>query len=127
MSKSKRVLAAGAILALAVVLYAQNPKTEEITGYIIDNSCAGAHSKEPTFGDRVKKHSTSCALMPNCVGSGYAVFTADKKLYKLDKVGNAKAEALLRGTETKAGVAVVIEGTIAGDTIKVTKISEKTE
>jgi hypothetical protein len=65
--------------------------------------------------------------MPDCAGSGYSVFTADKKLYKLDKAGNESAQTLLHDSETKAGVAVVIEGTLDGDTIKVTKISEKTE
>jgi type 1 fimbria pilin len=124
---NKKVLAAGVILVLAAVLYAQDTSKVTIEGYIIDNACAGSHMTEPTFSDRVKKHSTSCALMPNCVESGYAVLTADKKLYKLDKAGNESAEALLRNTETKAGVAVTIEGTIDGDTIKVTKISEKTE
>ena len=124
---NRTVFALGAILVLAAVLYAQDPKVVTIEGYIIDNACAGAHSKEATFGDKVKKHPTSCALMPDCKGSGYSVFTADKKLYKLDKAGNESAEALLQDTKTKGGVAVIIEGTVDGDTIKVTKISEKTE
>jgi len=46
--------------------------------------------------------------MPNCAKSGYAVYTADKKLYKLDKTGNESAEALLKDTETKSGVAVTV-------------------
>jgi hypothetical protein len=65
--------------------------------------------------------------MPPCVKSGYAVFTADSKLYKLDKTGSDAVEALLRATDTKAGVAVVVEGTIDGDTIKATKVTEKTQ
>jgi hypothetical protein len=65
--------------------------------------------------------------MASCVKSGYALFTADSKLYKLDKTGNDAVEALLRETNTKAGVAVVVEGTIDGDMIKVTKVTEKTE
>jgi endonuclease YncB( thermonuclease family) len=55
------------------------------------------------------------------------VYTADAKLYKFDKAGNESAEALLKDTATKAGVAVTVEGTIDGDTIKVTKLTEKTE
>lgn len=124
---NRKLLALGAIFALAFVIYAQEPKSVTIEGYIIDNSCAGAHSKDATFGDTVKKHPTSCALMPNCTGSGYAVFTADKKLYKLDQAGNASAVTLLHDTKSKAGLAVVVEGTLDGDVIKVTKISEKTE
>ena len=124
---SRKVFAFAAILACVLALQAQDTKTTTVEGYIIDNACAGSHSKEATFGDRVKKHSTSCALMDSCVKSGYAVFTADSKLYKLDKTGNDAVETLLKGTDTKAGVAVVVEGTIDGDTIKATKITEKTQ
>jgi hypothetical protein len=123
----RKVFAIAAIFAFVLALRAQDPKTTTVEGNIIDNACAGSHSKEATFGDRVKKHSTSCALMPPCVKSGYAVFTADSKLYKLDKAGNDAVEALLRATDTKAGVAVVVEGTIDGDTIKATKVTEKTQ
>ena len=124
---SRKVFAFAAIFACVLALQAQDTKTTTVEGYIIDNACAGSHSKEATFGDRVKKHSTSCALMDSCVKSGYAVFTADSKLYKLDKTGNDAVETLLKGTDTKAGVAVVVEGTIDGDTIKATKITEKTQ
>jgi uncharacterized membrane protein len=124
---TRKVFAVAGILAFLIVLQAQTPKTVTVEGYIIDNACAGAHAKEAGFGERVKKHTRSCALMESCVTSGYAVFTADAKLYKFDKAGNEKTEALLKETETKAGVAVIVEGTMDGDTIKVTKITEKTE
>jgi hypothetical protein len=124
---NRKFFAIAAVFAFALVLQAQATKTTTIEGYVIDNACSASHAKEPTLGDRVKKHSTSCALMASCVKSGYAVFTADSKLYKLDKTGNDAVEALLRETNTKAGVAVVVEGTIDGDMIKVTKVTEKTE
>jgi endonuclease YncB( thermonuclease family) len=92
----------------------------------MDNACASGHVKDANFGERVKKHSTSCALSPNCAESGYVVYTSDSKLYKLDKAGNKSAEELLKETETKTGVQVSVEGTVDGDTIKVTKITEKT-
>ena len=124
---TRKFLVLAAILSVMVVLQAQTPKTVTVEGYIIDNACAGAHSKDATFGDTVKKHSKSCALMNSCVESGYAVYTSDSKLYKFDGAGNKSAEALLRETETKAGISVVVEGTIDGDIIKVTKITEKTQ
>jgi hypothetical protein len=124
---TRKLFAITGIFAILVVLQAQSPKTVTVEGNLIDNACAGAHAKEATFGERVKKHTTSCALMNSCVTSGYAVFTADSKLYKFDKAGNESAEALLKDTATKAGVAVIVEGTIDGDTIKVTKLTEKTE
>jgi len=124
---TRRLIALTAILAFLIVLQAQTPKTTTFAGYIIDNACASAHSKDPTFGEMVKKHTRKCALMDSCVTSGYAVFTADGKLYKFDKAGNEQAEALLKDTQTTAGLKVEVEGTLDGDTIKVTKLTEKTE
>lgn len=124
---TRKLFAITGIFAILLVLQAQTPKTVTLEGYIIDNACAGALSKKDTPGESIKQHKTSCALMPSCVTSGYAVYTANAKLYKFDKAGNESAEALLKDTATKAGVAVTVEGTIDGDTIKVTKLTEKTE
>jgi len=105
------------------VLYAQGDKAIKLNGYLIDNACASAHAKEPAFGETVKKHATSCALMPSCKGSGYAVYS-EGKLYKLDAAGSESAAELLKDTDTKEGVMVAVEGTINGDTLHVTKITE---
>jgi hypothetical protein len=123
---TSKLFAFGIILAFAFVLYAQGAKTVKIEGYIMDNACAAGHVKDANFGEKVKNHKTSCALSPNCAESGYVVYTTDAKLYKLDQAGNKSAEELLKDTETKMGVQVSVEGTIDGDTIKVTKITEKT-
>jgi hypothetical protein len=117
---TRKLFAFAIILAFAFVLYAQGDKSVKISGYLIDNACA---SSAKDIATRVKTHSTSCARMPNCEGSGYAVF-ADGKLYKLDKAGNDSAESLLKDTETKNGLMVAVEGTLEGDTLKVTKLTE---
>jgi len=49
------------------------------------------------------------------------------KLYKLDDKGNESAEALLKNTKSKKGLHVKAEGTVDGDTLKVTKLTEVTE
>ncbi len=116
------------IVALAVMagaLMAQN-KTVTLTGYMIDNSCAANHANDKTFATWVKTHGTSCATMDSCEKSGYAVFS-DDKLYKFDDAGNTSAEALLKATKSKKGLHVKAEGTIDGDTLKVTKLTEITE
>ena len=123
---TRKLFALGIIVAFAFVLYAQGAKTVKIEGYIMDNACASGHIKDADFGERVKKHSTSCGLAPNCADSGYVVYTADAKLYKLDQAGNKSAQELLKETDTKLGVQVTVEGTVEGDTIKVAKITEKT-
>src|SRR4030095_1337656 len=123
---TRKLFALSIILTVCAILYAQDKKSVTLNGLLIDNACAGAHAKDPGFKDMVKKHKTSCALMPPCVKSGYAVLTDDGKLYKFDEAGNKSVEALLRDTATKAGVSVAVEVTVDGDTIHVTKVTEST-
>src|SRR6266849_6776560 len=118
----RKVFALTIIVLMAGVLFAQD-KTVTITGNLIDNACAESAKDLDT---RAKNHSTSCALMDACESSGYAVY-ADHKLYKLDDKGNSSAVELLKNTKTQKGVRVAVEGTIDGDTIKVTKLTEITD
>ena len=117
----RKVFALTTIVLLAGVLFAQD-KTVTISGSLMDNACADS-AKD--IGARAKNHSTSCALMDGCEKSGYAVY-ADNKLYKLDDKGNELAEAVLKNTKVKTGVKVAVEGTLDGDTLKVTKLTEVT-
>ena len=121
---TRKLFAFGIIVMLAFVLYAQGATAVKINGYLIDNACATANAKNKDFTDKVKKHKTSCALMPNCAGSGFAVLSDEGKLYKLDEAGNKSAEELLQNTESKIGLAVAVEGTVEGDTVHVTKLTE---
>ena len=114
------------VLALMAGALIAQDKTVTLTGYMIDNSCAANHAKDKTFATWVKTHGTSCAMMEACEKSGYAVF-ADDKLYKFDDTGNSSAEALLKATKSKKGLHVKAEGTLDGDTLKVTKLTEITE
>jgi putative cofactor-binding repeat protein len=118
----RKVFALTTIVLLAGVLFAQD-KTVTITGNLIDNACA---ESAKDIGARAKNHSTSCALMDGCEKAGYAVYGADNKLYKLDDKGNELAEAVLKNTKIKNGVKVSVEGTLDGDTVKVTKLAEVT-
>lgn len=98
------------LIATPTLLYAQksaklDSKTSaKITGYLVDVKCAtGLDAKD-------KEHPVSCALMPNCTESGFAVVSKDN-LYKLDENGNKLALAILKETKTKKGLAVSIVGT----------------
>jgi putative cofactor-binding repeat protein len=118
----RKVLALTTVVLMAGVLFAQD-KTVTITGNLIDNACA---ESAKDLGAKAKNHSTSCAMMDGCEKSGYAVYASDNKLYKLDDKGNESAAELLKNTKTKNGVKVSVEGTLDGDTIKVTKLTEVT-
>ncbi len=119
----RKALALTTVVLMAGVLFAQE-KTVTITGNLIDNACA---ESAKDIGARAKGHSTSCALMDGCEKSGYSVYAADNKLYKLDDKGNDIAAGVLKNTQTKKGVKVSVEGTVNGDTIKVTKLTEVTD
>ena len=114
------------VLALMAGALIAQDKSVTLTGYLIDNACADGHSSDKAFATWVKTHGTSCAMMDACEKSGYAVF-ADDKLYKFDDAGNASAEALLKATKSKKGLHVKAEGTVDGDTLKVTKLTEVTK
>ena len=113
-------LVAASVALAAVFAYAQGEqKTLKVTGYVIDNMCAGMHGSE----EEAKDHSTSCALMPSCEKSGFAVVSGDKS-YKLDANGNKLAEQALKTTHTKKGLRVEVEGTLDGDTLHADKLTE---
>jgi len=118
---TRKVLVIALSLLFAAMLYAQD-KSVTITGNLIDNACAGSAKDLDT---KAKNHPTSCALMDSCETSGYAVY-ADHKLYKLDEKGNGSAAELLKSTKTLKGLKVSVEGTVEGDTIHVTKLTEVT-
>ena len=116
------LFAAVALVVMTAALIAQD-KTVKLDGYIIDNACA-SKTTDGNFA-WVKTHGTSCATMENCQKSGYAVYANDK-IYKFDDKGNASAEELLKATKSKKGLHVKVEGTVDGDMIKVTKLTEVT-
>jgi hypothetical protein len=113
-------LVAVAVALAAVFAYAQGEqKTVKVTGYVIDNMCAGMHGTE----EEAQKHPNACALMENCQKSGFAVIAGEKS-YKLDEQGNKLAAEALTAAKTKKGLKVEVEGTLEGDTLHVTKLVE---
>jgi len=114
------------VLALAAGALIAQDKTVTLDGYLIDNSCAANHEKDKTFGTWVKTHGTSCATMEACEKSGYGVVVGEK-MYKFDDAGNASASELLKNTKSKKGLKIKAEGTVDGDTLKVTKLTEVTQ
>lgn len=114
------LFAAVALVVMSAALLAQD-KTVTLDGYVVDNACA-SKTTDGNFA-WVKTHEISCASMESCEKSGYAVYANDK-IYKFDDKGNASAEELLKATKSKKGLHVKVEGTVDGDMIKVTKLTE---
>ena len=113
-------LVAAAVALAAAFAYAQGEqKTLKVTGYVIDNMCAGMHGTE----EEAAKHPNACALMENCQKSGFAV-VAGEKTYKLDAEGHQLAAEALKAARTKKGLKVDVEGTLEVDTLHVAKLAE---
>lgn len=122
----RRLIVPGIILTFAAFLYAQDKTAVKINGYLIDNACVIAAAKDKDVAARVKRHPTSCALTPNCLESGFSVFS-EGKFYKLDEAGNKSATEVMKNTKTTSGVEVAVEGILEGDTLNVTKLAEVTK
>lgn len=111
-------------LAFAAMLYAQGSTAIKVSGYLIDNACAG--SAKGDLATRAKGHTVSCALMDSCEKSGYSVVTDDNKRYKLNEKGEGMAAELLKNTKSTKGVKVDLEGNYNGDVVDVAKLTEVT-
>jgi hypothetical protein len=125
---SRKLFAVSLMLVVAGVLaFAQekgaSSKPVKLTGYLIDNMCAGAHGEDEGLEETAKGHPTACSVMPGCAESGFAL-VVEKKIYKLDEAGNKAASEVLKATKTQKGLRVEVEGTLDGNTVRATKVSE---
>lgn len=91
------------------------------SGWVVDNACSARLKGDVA---KVKGHAKTCAMMPNCEKSGYSLVTEDGKAYKLDATGNAKVSEIFKATKSEKGLNVTVEGSLDGDTIKTTSVSE---
>ncbi|HZG51234.1 MAG TPA: hypothetical protein VEZ40_03770 [Pyrinomonadaceae bacterium] len=108
---------------LALAQEKQAAKSVKLTGYLIDNMCANAHGDGDGLEETAQGHPTACALMPSCNATGFAL-VVDKKIYKLDEAGNKSALSVLKATKATKGLRVEVEGTLDGDSLRATKVSE---
>ncbi|PYP82606.1 MAG: hypothetical protein DMG65_25920 [Candidatus Angelobacter sp. Gp1-AA117] len=90
-----------------------------VKGYLVDRSCAAEEGSKADFG---AKHSKDCLQMADCVKSGYAVLTDDKKVIAFDKAGNAQAKKFIADLKKDKDIKVIVTGTVQGDTMTVSKI-----
>jgi hypothetical protein len=123
MTRSLSLLTLFLLLAVGVAVAASQGKVLTLGGYIVDNMCAAAHAADADSADRIKSHPKTCALMPDCVKSGYALLS-DGKLYKLDAEGNKQVAELLKKTSQEKGLSVKVEGTLDGQILHVKNISD---
>jgi hypothetical protein len=118
------------VAALLGSLFIIHASAAEVKGILMDKQCAPKAElrivppPKMMEGGRVvaEAHTKECLLMPECVKSGYVVYTNDDKFLSLDAVGNRKAEQAIRASKKLDDFEVVVTGQVNGDTIKVESI-----
>lgn len=116
----KSLIVALAITAAAITgAWAQSQAPQTITGTLIDNMCFG----QGMAHDKLTAHTKDCALMPDCIESGYAVVTADGTPYKLDQKGNTDIVAALKDSKKASNLTVSVTGTVKDGAIAVSSIT----
>ncbi|HCS47084.1 MAG TPA: hypothetical protein DIW61_02025 [Candidatus Aminicenantes bacterium] len=108
------------LLVGLVALAALAGEVMTLRGTVIDNHCAGM--SKGNLAEFVKTHTKACALMPECVASGYSLF-ADGKLHKFDQASNKKVEEFLKKDESK--LEVVVKAEKVGDELKLISIENQ--
>ena len=89
----------------------------DVEGILMDKLCSGKAIKDGMKA--AQGHTRECALMPDCMKSGYGVFTADNRFLTLDAAGNKQAVRALRASKQKDNLQVKVTGEVADGTIKV--------
>jgi len=106
-------------LGFATVLLAGLAAAEQktLSGYLMDKACSADAIKK---GQAVAKaHDVGCALMDDCIQSGYGVLTSDGKFITFDAAGNKRAVAALKASKKKSDLQVTVTGDVSGDSVKV--------
>ena len=112
-----RTLLMLAALAVAFTMVAQ---AADVEGILMDKMCSAKALKDGMKA--AQAHTRDCALMDDCVKSGYGVYTQDGKFLAFDASGNKKALAALKAHKGKDNLKVKVSGDVSGDTIKVASL-----
>ena len=88
-------------------------KTETITGYVVDLSCARSWSIDQLW-ERARKYSRECALKGTAIESGYALVQDDQTLVMLDP----EATPLIVDAINLSGIEVGIRLRVERETVE---------
>jgi hypothetical protein len=122
----KRAIALSVLaVGLIVVSTVRAHEKVKLSGYVVDVVCAADHTKDnPEAATKfAAEHTKECALMEECVKSGYGIF-ADGIWYPFDAKGNTLVKALFEKTVKKDPIKVTVEGMKHEGKILVEKLTE---
>jgi hypothetical protein len=103
------------ILAVLVLATLAGAQETTVSGFLMDKSCVNMKMEAAT-------HGKDCALMEDCMKSGYGVVTADGKFVAFDKASNKTAMKWLETTGQKTGLKVSATGKLKGGVLTEIKL-----
>ena len=107
----------GLAVWLVALVFAGAAPAAEIEGILMDKMCSARIAKE---GMKVAtEHSLECAVMEDCVASGFGVVTAGGKFIPFDSEGSKKAEKALQTSKRVDNIRVKVSGEQSGETFRV--------
>lgn len=104
---------------------AMTNKSHEMVGYLVDQMCGKKMvMKDVKKSDaKAARHTKDCAFQDMCKESGYGL-VSHGKFYKFDQQGDKQAEEYLNGSKKESNFKVEVNGTMDGDKIAVSSISD---
>jgi hypothetical protein len=115
-----------AIMALNLVVIAQEGQTTTLEGYIADKACAGPKGhvgKESDPQAAAATHSQGCILSDACLKSGLGIYSGGK-LTEFDEKSAAQAKAALEKSKKDKGAKFKVTGKLTGGKLTIDKIEE---
>ena len=117
MTKNRRLI----LLVTLAAAFAWAAPAADLEGVLMDKMCSMKALQEG--GQKAAAmHKRDCALMPDCVKSGYGIVTADNKFLAFDAEGNQKTQRALKASKKTDNIRVKVTGEQSGDTIQVKNV-----
>ncbi|MEP7273003.1 MAG: hypothetical protein ABI882_16000 [Acidobacteriota bacterium] len=125
MKRTPILLTLLATMLIAAASVASAHEKVKLTGYVVDVMCFAEHVKEAPDAatNAASEHTKECALMEDCVKSGYGIY-ADGKWYPFDGKGNDLAKTLFEKTGKDKNIKMTVEGMKHDGKILVEKMTE---
>jgi hypothetical protein len=119
----KTIMALSMLLLLtSMTVVAQGTGTTTLSGYVVDQHCAATIGTKADVMDKAAAHTKDCALMEDCVKSGYGIFSGGK-YYKFDSTGSATAQTALEGSKLSKGMYFTAVGKDMNGTFHLTSLT----
>jgi hypothetical protein len=111
------------LLLTSMTMVAQGTGSTTLSGYVVDQDCAGKIATKANVMEKAAGHTKDCALMEDCAASGFGIFS-DGKYYKFDTKGSATAKALFEKSKHTKAMYFTAVGKLDDGTLTVASLVE---